>query len=197
MLRGEPFLLVAGQGVMQTSLQETTAAGGGQFATTHWSVVLLAGQTPSPLAQEALEKLCRSYWYPLYVFIRRRGYAAPEAQDLTQAFFARLLEKKYLNAVDRTKGKFRSFLLAALEHFLANEWRRAQAQKRGGKMTFISLDDTSAEQQYLTVAGANLTPEQLFEQQWAMTLLQQTLGGLQQEFAAAGKGALFEEIKIF
>src|SRR6266404_7504244 len=154
---------------MQTSLQETTAAGGGQFATTHWSVVLLAGQTPSPLAQEALEKLCRSYWYPLYVFIRRRGYAAPEAQDLTQAFFARLLEKRYLNAVDRTKGKFRSFLLAALEHFLANEWRRAQAQKRGGQFRFISLDDTSVEDQYLQVPATDLSPQQLFEKQWAMT----------------------------
>ncbi len=182
---------------MQTSLQETTAAGGGQFATTHWSVVLLAGQTPSPLAQEALEKLCRSYWYPLYVFIRRRGYAAPEAQDLTQAFFARLLEKKYLNAVDRTKGKFRSFLLAALEHFLANEWRRAQAQKRGGKMTFISLDDQSAERLYLEVPAAGLSAQKLFEQQWATTVLEQVLARLREEFVADGKGAFFEKLKVF
>src|SRR6266699_4975599 len=197
MLRGEPFLLVAGQGVMQTSLQETTAAGGGQFATTHWSVVLLAGQSPSPLAQEALEKLCRTYWYPLYVFIRRRGYAAPEAQDLTQSFFARLLEKKYLSAVDRTKGKFRSFLLAALEHFLANEWRNARAQKRGGQFSFISLDDTAAEQQYLQVSASNASPEKLFEQQWATTLLEQVLVRLREEFVGASKEALFEELKVY
>src|SRR5438093_2891048 len=167
------------------------------FNTTHWSVIQTAGQGPSAEADAALERLCRTYWWPLYAFVRRRGHEPHDAQDLTQEFFARLLAKDFLRAVDRSKGKFRSFLLAALEHFLANEWRRANAQKRGGNFTFSSLDDTSAEQQYLTVAGANLTPEQLFEQQWAMALLQKALGGLQQEFAASGKGALFEEIKMF
>jgi len=184
---------------MSNSPEQTAATqtGASHFTATDWGVVRRAREPGSAEGSAALEKLCRTYWYPLYAFVRRRGYERPEAQDLTQAFFARLLEKDYLRGVDRNKGKFRSFLLAAVEHFLANEWRRANAQKRGGKFTFTSLDDTSAEQQYLTVAGANLTPEQLFEQQWAMTLLQQTLGGLQQEFAAAGKGALFEEIKIF
>jgi len=171
--------------------------GPAQFATTHWSVVTLAGGDSSIPAAQALEKLCRAYWYPLYFFVRRRGYAVHEAQDLTQSFFARLLDMHYLNAVDRTKGKFRSFLLAALEHFLANEWRRAHAQKRGGSINFISLDDDSAEQQYLQVSAGDPSPEKLFEQQWAMTLLEQVLARLREEFVAAGKVNLFGELKIF
>ena len=167
------------------------------FLTTHWSVVLTAREAASPQATEALEKLCRAYWWPLYAFVRRRGYDLPDAQDLTQEFFARLLEKKWLESVDRTKGKFRSFLLAALEHFLANEWRRSQAQKRGGQIMFMSLDEEGAEQQYLHVATAGLSPQQLFEQQWATALLDQVLAALREEFAMAGKGALFEEVKIF
>jgi len=158
---------------------------------------LAAGCEPSSKKAEALEKLCRTYWYPLYVFIRRRGYDAHAAQDVTQSFFARLLDKHYLSAVDRAKGKFRSFLLAALEHFLANEWRNAHAQKRGGKAAFISLDDTCAEQQYQQVPAAGLSAEKLFEQQWATTLLEQVLARLRTEFVTAGKESLFEELKIF
>jgi len=131
------------------------------------------------------------------VFVRRQGYSPHDAQDLTQSFFARLLEKNYLSAVDPRKGKFRSFLLATLEHFLANEWRRAHAQKRGGRFTFVSIDAESAEQQYLQVPASNLSPGQLFEQQWAMTLLDQTLARLYEEFVASGKGALFGDLKIF
>ena len=112
---------------------------------------MTAGQGTSANAETALETLCRTYWWPLYAFVRRRGYEAHDAQDLTQAFFARLLEKDSLRAVDRSKGKFRSFLLAALEHFLAKDWRRAHAQKRGGQFAFVSLDDGSAETQYLQV----------------------------------------------
>ena len=167
------------------------------FVTTHWSVVLSAQQGSPEAIDGALEKLCHAYWWPLYAFIRRRGYEAHDAQDLTQEFFARLLAKDLLRAVDREKGKFRSFLLAALEHFLANEWRNAHAQKRGGKFKFISLDDDTGERQYLTIAANELTPEQLFEQQWAMTLLGQTVSRLREEFLAAGRGALFDEIKIF
>src|SRR3954468_10796168 len=133
------------------------------FVTTHWSVVLAAKQETSAEADLALERLCRTYWWPLYAFVRRRGYEAHDAQDLTQEFFARLLAKDFLRAVDRSKGKFRSFLLAALEHFLAKEWRRANAQKRGGKFAFVSTDTESAEQQYLHVPASNLSPEQLFE----------------------------------
>lgn len=139
------------------------------FVTTHWSVVLVAGQEASAGAEVALEQLCRAYWWPLYAFVRHRGYAAHDVQDLTQEFFARLLEKNYLSAVDPRKGRFRSFLLAALEHFLAKEWRRTHAQKRGGKFTFVSTDAETAEHQYLQVPASNLSPEQLFEQQWAMT----------------------------
>ena len=167
------------------------------FVTTHWSVVQAAKQDPSAEADAALERLCRTYWWPLYAFVRRRGYEAHDAQDLTQEFFARLLAKDFLRAVDRSKGKFRSFLLAALEHFLAKEWRRANTQKRGGQCTFVSTDADPAEQQYLQVPASNLSLEQFFEQQWAVTLLNQTLTRLQEEFVAAGKGAMFEKSKIF
>jgi len=166
------------------------------FTNTHWSVVLAAGDGGSPQCQEALEELCRAYWFPLYAFVRRRGYEMHDAQDLTQGFFARLLEKDYLRAVDRNKGKFRSFLLVALEHFLTNEWRNARAQKRGGKSHVISLDDDSAEQQYGQVPASDASPERLFEQQWATTLLAQVVASLREEFAGSGKAALFDELKI-
>src|SRR5438876_5337146 len=167
------------------------------FTTTHWSTVLSAGHGSSDTAAEALEKLCCAYWYPLYVFVRRKGYEPHAAQDLTQGFFARLLEKNYLQGMDRTKGKFRSFLLAALEHYLANEWRRSQAEKRGGKVAFISVDDQSAEHKYLQIPAKDLSPEKLFERQWATTLLEQVLARLREEFVSTGKERLFEELKIF
>jgi len=167
------------------------------FVTTHWSVVLTAGWGASGEADAALERLCRTYWWPLYAFIRRRGHEPHDAQDLTQEFFARLLARDFLRAVDRSKGKFRSFLLAALEHFLANDWRRVNAQKRGGGLTFISLDDTSTENRYQQLASPALSPERVFEQQWAITLLDQTISRLREEFVSAGKEALFAELKIF
>ncbi len=167
-----------------------------QFTTTHWSVVLAARQEDDAAAA-ALETLCRRYWYPLYAFVRRRGYAPADAQDLTQKFFARLLDKGFLRGVDRTKGKFRSFLLATLEHFLANEWRNARAQKRGGSIAFLSLEETAAEEHYLQVPATGLSPEQLFEQQWATALLEQVLARLREEFLATGKETLFESLKIF
>ena len=182
---------------MSTPNQSEGDTGAREFTTTHWSVVLSAGRDSSTQASDALAKLCRTYWWPLYAFVRRQGHSSHDAQDLTQEFFARLLEKDYLSAVDRSKGKFRSFLLAALEHFLANEWRNAHAQKRGGKFTFVSTDAETAEGQYLQVPASNLSPEQLFEQQWAMTLLEQTLASLREEFVASGKGALFGDLKIF
>ena len=167
------------------------------FKTTHWSVVLAAGRENSDGTDEALEKLCRIYWYPLYAFVRRSGYTQHDAEDLTQEFFARLLEKNYLNAVDRTKGRFRSFLLAAFQHFAAKQRRDARAQKRGGGCAFISLNDEAAEQQYLRAAPADLSAQKLFEQQWATTLLEQVVARLRVEFAVAGKAALFEEVKVF
>src|SRR6266576_1316310 len=123
------------------------------FTTTHWSVVLTAGQSATPQAQAALEKLCRTYWYPLYAFVRRQGHTPHDAQDLTQEFFARLLDKDYLTGLDPSKGKFRTFLLVAMRHFLAKEWRRSQAQKRGSGAKVLSLDETSAEGQYLQIAA--------------------------------------------
>ena len=167
------------------------------FATTHWSVVLAAGQGATLEADDALERLCRTYWWPLYAFVRRRGHAPHDAEDLTQEFFARLVAKDFLHAVDRSKGKFRSFLLAALEHFLANEWRRAHTQKRGGQFTFISIDPASAEERYLQVPAPTLTPERLFEQQWARTLLELTVARLREEFVNVGKVRLFDALKIF
>jgi RNA polymerase sigma factor (sigma-70 family) len=167
------------------------------FATTHWSVVLMAGGDNPHRADEALEKLCRTYWYPLYAFIRRSGSSQHDAEDLTQEFFARVLEKRTLGAVDRTKGKFRSFLLASFQHFASNYRRDARAQKRGGGCTFFSLNDESAEHHYLHSAPNGLSPDKLFEQQWAVTLLEQSLRKLEEEWAIAGKGAHFMELKIF
>jgi RNA polymerase sigma factor (sigma-70 family) len=183
--------------VLQPMPMNATAGMPSVFATTHWSVVLRAGGENAPQADEALEKLCRTYWYPLYVFIRRSGSSQHDAEDLTQEFFARVLEKRSLGAVDRSKGKFRSFLLAAFQHFASNYRRDARAQKRGGTCTFISLNDESAEQQYLHSAPAGLPPDKLFEQQWAITLLEQSLKKLQEEWIGAGKDGQFEQLKIF
>ena len=166
------------------------------FVTTQWSVVLAAGGT-SREAGAALERLCTVYWWPLYAYIRRRGYASHDAEDLTQGFFFRVVSKDYLSSVDRAKGKFRSFLLGSLENFLANEWRNAHTQKRGGKILFASADIESAEQQYLQVPCDSLSPEQLFEQQWVTTLLNRTLTRLQNEWVASGKGAQFEALRVF
>ena len=171
-------------------------SGARQFVTTHWSVVLAAREEDSPHAAEALAKLCRIYWYPLYAFIRRRGHSPHDAQDLTQEFFYRLLDKRYLDAVDYRKGRFRSFLLAALEHFLANEWRCSQAQRRGGGQQVISIDD-DAEQRYAREPATNLSPERIYEQRWALAFLEQVLGKLRAEFLEAGKGATFEALKVF
>lgn len=167
------------------------------FSTTHWSVVLAARQKTSEEATAAMERLCRAYWRPLYAFVRRRGYEVHDAQDLTQEFFARLLQKDFLESVDRAKGKFRSFLLAALQHFLAKEWRRAHAQKRGGKVSFISFEDPEPEQQHLQVPSAGSTPEEFFDQQWALALLNQSLARLQEEYIAEGKSELFASTKSF
>ena len=174
---------------------EAAPGGAHAFLTTHWSVVLGAGEESSPAATEALEKLCRAYWYPLYAYVRRRGFAAPDAQDLTQEFFARLVEKHYLAGVDRSKGKFRTFLLAALEHFLANQWRDARAQKRGGGQTLLSLDDAAAETRYHLEPVDCDTPEKIYERRWALTLLEQTLSRLREECRATDKTQLFDELK--
>lgn len=167
------------------------------FMTTHWSVILSAKDAPAEQADAALEKLCQTYWRPLYAHVRRRGYEPHDAEDLTQEFFARLLAKDFLRSVDRNKGKFRSFLLAAMGHFLAKEWRRANTQKRGGNCAFVSLDAKSAEEEYLQIPASTLTPDQLYDKQWALLLLGRVLDRLRDEYVAGGKGQLYEETRVF
>jgi RNA polymerase sigma-70 factor (ECF subfamily) len=169
----------------------------GGFVATRWSVVLSARDRQSPQSTEALETLCRAYWYPLYAFVRRQGHSPPDAQDLTQEFFARLLQKDFLKAVARDKGRFRTFLLVALKRFLANEWHRAHAAKRGGCQTRFSLDAELAERRYGVEPVEKLTADRIYERRWALTLLDTTLARLQQEFAAAGKAEQFERLKGF
>jgi len=172
-----------------------TGAGRGVFATTHWSLVLAAVDERSPRAVDALESLCRVYWYPLYVYVRRKGYGASDAQDLTQEFFSRLLSKDYLSVADRNRGKFRSFLLGSLEHFLAREWSKAHRQKRGGGHSHFSLDERDAENRYLIEPGHTLTPDKVFDRRWATTLLDQALGKLRDGCIADGKGDLFSKVQ--
>ena len=168
---------------------------GDRFATTHWSMVLSAGRGRSPESSRALATLCENYWFPLYAFVRRAGHTAEDAQDLTQEFFARLLAQDVLMKADRRKGKFRSFLLAALKHFLADEWDRARAQKRGGGQPVISFDALDAETRYRLEPASDLTPERMFEKQWALSLLDHVLSRLDAEMAAVGKSTLFETLK--
>ena len=179
--------------------RETTGAPGAVaqplFATTHWSVVLAAGQEDSPQSAAALEQLCRTYWYPLYAYVRHRGHSPEDSQDLAQEFFCRLLQKNFLSQVDPSKGRFRSFLLAAINHFLANEWDRAKTLKRGGKATFLSLDQLQAEQRYQGEQSGGRTPEEIYERTWAIALLDKVLGRLRDETAASGQSARFEELK--
>jgi RNA polymerase sigma factor (sigma-70 family) len=165
------------------------------FPTTHWSVVLAAEQGDSERALAALDKLCQSYWYCLYAYVRRRGHGPQDAEDLTQEFFARLLEHNWVAHADRSRGKFRSFLLMVLNRFLADEWDKLRAQKRGAGVRAISLSMETAETRYSREPATTTTPEQLFERQWALTLLDQTLESLRFEYEKAGKSALFEALK--
>ncbi|HXT10227.1 MAG TPA: sigma-70 family RNA polymerase sigma factor [Candidatus Angelobacter sp.] len=180
---------------MTSTHQETTPAGP-HFSPTHWSVVLAAaGRADSTQARDALEKLCRNYWLPIYAFIRRQGRNPHDAQDLTQEFFARLLEKHFLGDVQRDKGRFRSFLLASVKHFLANEWDKAVAQKRGGGRAPISIDAAMAESAVGFEPADTLTAEKIFERRWALALLDQVLRRLREEYARDGKERQFERLK--
>jgi RNA polymerase sigma-70 factor (ECF subfamily) len=165
------------------------------FVTTHWSLVLRAGQSDTTHARDALARLCQTYWYPLYAYVRRRGYSAQDAEDLTQEFFARLLEKNSLASITREKGKFRSFLLTVLNHFLVDEWKRANAQKRGGHQ-FVSFDAASAETRYRHEPIETTTAENIFERNWALALLAEVFQQLQREHETAGKEELFEQLKF-
>jgi RNA polymerase sigma factor (sigma-70 family) len=174
---------------MERSFQSST------FPTTLWTVVLRAGRDEPAHAQAALAQLCQGYWYPLYSFIRRRGHSPHDAQDLTQEFFAHLLEKHGLGGVDPKHGRFRTFLLASLKNFLANDWDKAHALKRGGGQSIVSLERGSAESRYRLEPSHDLTPDRHFERQWAMTLLDQVLTLLRDEYHSEGKGDLFEQLK--
>lgn len=167
------------------------------FATTHWSIVLKAQDPNASQAFDALGKLCRAYWYPLYAFVRRQGHSPEESEDLTQEFFSRLMEKNALDSVDRRKGRFRSYLLASMKHLLANEWNRGQRQKRGGGLTILSLDELHAEERYCQEPADKLTPEKVYERRWAETLIDSVTLQLRDEFVAAGQTARFEELKVF
>jgi RNA polymerase sigma-70 factor (ECF subfamily) len=169
--------------------------GSRRFATTHWSVVLRAGDSQSPHAADALEKLCRTYWYPLYAFVRASGQGAEEARDLTQEFFARILEKKWLNDADRQRGRFRTFLLAALKNFMANEWHRSQTLKRGGGMERIVWDELDAEARFALEPREVGTPDSLYDRRWAMTLIGNVQDRLRDEMVAAGDAEKFEALE--
>jgi RNA polymerase sigma-70 factor (ECF subfamily) len=173
------------------------SAAGEVFATTHWTVVLAAGRRSTPQADRALEELCRTYWYPLYAYARRRGHEPEDAQDLTQEFFARLLAKHWIASADREKGRFRTFLLTAMSRFLANEWHRAGAQKRGGHAAPWSLVAGTAESRYEADAALTLTPDRLYDRQWAMTLLDRALTRLRTEQERAGKAREYAVLSPF
>jgi DNA-directed RNA polymerase specialized sigma24 family protein len=166
-----------------------------RFVTTRWSVVLAAARTPSPESAAALESLCRAYWYPLYAYVRRCGQSPHDAQDLTQEFFRLLLEKRWLEDADREKGRLRTFLITALKHFMAKEWRHAQAQRRGGGGAQVPMDTQFAESRYAADPAGQLGADAVFDREWALTLLNLTLERLAAEFAAAGKAAEFAALK--
>jgi DNA-directed RNA polymerase specialized sigma24 family protein len=168
-----------------------------RFATTQWSLVLAARKKATPQAEEALAELCTAYWFPIYAFVRRQVPSAAEAEDLTQGFFARLLEKDYLKDVDREKGRFRSFLLVTCRHYIANERDHARAIKRGGGRPLLSIDVESAEDRYVFEPSHSLTPERIYERQWALTLLARVLARLRNEFVDDGRASTFEALKAF
>ncbi len=167
------------------------------FVTTHWSVVVAAGRTQTADSRGALAKLCETYWFPLYAFVRRRGYSPEDAEDLTQEFFSRLLQHNWVADADQAKGRFRTFLLAALTRFLANEWDKVRAQKRGGGAKAVQLDTALAEGRYTLHSTSPATPDQFFDRQWAMTLLERTLHRLQSEHDTAGKSDEFKSLSPF
>jgi RNA polymerase sigma-70 factor (ECF subfamily) len=180
---------------MSRSDEEPQPGRDGDFCTTHWSVVLAAGRNDTTHARAALEKLCQSYWYPLYVFVRRSGHSPHDAEDLVQSFFTLCIEKNYLGGADQSKGRFRSFLLIALKRFLANEWDKARTLKRGGGASAISLDALTAEQRYALEPVERLSADRLFERRWALTLLDKVLVRLREEQAVAGQLEAFEVLK--
>lgn len=177
----------------------TGSAARARFDSTRWSIVVAAQSRHTPAGEAALAELCARYWRPLYSYVRRSGYSVEDSQDLTQAYFTRLLEKNFLDQVDAGRGRFRSFLLASLKHFLANEWDHNNALKRGGRIDFVSMEDiTGAEEIYARqILAAQITPEQIYERNWGITLLNRATARLAAEFTAAHKTEIFEALKAF
>ncbi len=168
-----------------------------RFLTTHWSVVLRAKDKTSPDCQQALETLCRTYWYPLYAFVRSSGYSPPDAQDLTQGFFLRLLAKDYLRVVEPEKGRFRTFLKMALKRFLLHEWDKVRAEKRGDGQSNLSFDTALAEQRFQKEEAAPQGPDQIYDRHWALTLLAEATTRLEREYAQSGKVNELHELKPY
>lgn len=183
-------------GHLSSSTQDARA-GREWFSTTHWSTVLAAGERQSVQSTQALEKLCQTYWYPLYAYVRRRGFESHDAEDLTQEFLARFLAGDYIAKVSPVKGRFRFYLLGALNHFLSDAWDRQRRLKRGGGRRLISLDAEASEGRYQLEPRDERSPDRLFERHWALAVLEQVLSHLGQEYEADGKGRLFQELKQF
>ena len=171
------------------------AAPAHHFATTAWSVVIKAGENRSPESRQAMETLCSGYWYPLYAYLRRKGLGSHEAEELTQAFFAHLLERDRLGTVDPIRGRFRSFLLTSLNHFMIQDWRKKNTVKRGGNVQKLSIDFGDADQRYSHEPVEALTAEKLFERKWAIQILQRVLDQLQVQYQERGRSELFEALK--
>jgi RNA polymerase sigma factor (sigma-70 family) len=171
------------------------ARGDDVFVTTRWTVVVHAGRKSSPQSERALSELCHTYWFPLYAYVRRKGHSKEDAEDLTQAFFTRFLEKNYLEGLSAERGKFRAFLLASLKHFLANEWDKSQRQKRGGGAQHLSLDWQSAEEKLQHEPPDTSSPDRIFDREWALALLEQVIVRLREECVMEGKAQLFEQAK--
>ena len=174
-----------------------STAPGDIFATTHWTVVLAAGKRHTPQSDGALEELCRTYWFPLYAYVRRRGHTKEDAEDSVQAFFARFLAKNYLEGLSAERGRFRAFLLASLKHFLINEWKKTQRLKRGGGEAPLSLDWETADTKFQVAATNEPSPDKVFDREWALALLAKVIERLQQECETDGKAKLFAQLKIF
>jgi RNA polymerase sigma-70 factor (ECF subfamily) len=182
---------------MSSTEHKSSAGPADCFVTTRWTVVLSAGRKSSPQSDAALGELCRSYWYPLYAYVRRQGRSKEDAEDLTQAFFARFLEKNYLEGLSSERGRFRAFLLASLKHFLANEWDKANRQKRGGGVPNLSLDWQSADDRFQIDPADPSSPDRLFDREWALSLLERVVTRLRDEAVTAGREALFDGAKRF
>jgi RNA polymerase sigma-70 factor (ECF subfamily) len=174
-----------------------TQTHGDAFVTTRWSLVMQAGQPDSPETQAALERLCRDYWRPLYAYVRRLGHSEPDAQDLIQEFFAHFLDRKYFRVADRQRGKFRSFLLVCLKHFLAHEREKSLAAKRGGRMNFIPWDELSLEKEFEPLADSGRTPEQIYDEQWALRIMDRALSKLREDFTGGGQVRQFDLLKEY